>query len=160
MAKTMTRKKTDSEKLIQRLRATTGKKAQLINAMQDGIKGHFPEMLGMEFLHVSPERVTASLRVRPELCTLDGILHGGAIMAFADTLGAFGAVLHLPDGARTVTIESKTNFLGAAPRDALIFGSATPLHLGRTTSVWQTQIVGENGKAIALVTQTQLVLKG
>ncbi len=128
--------------------------------MQAGIKGLFPELIGIEFTHVTPERVAASLRVRPELCTLDGILHGGVIMAFADTLGAFGAVLHLPDGARTVTVESKTNFLGAAPRNSLIFGEAKPVHLGRTTSVWQTQIVGENGKAIALVTQTQLVLKG
>lgn len=118
MAKTMTRKKTDSEKLVQRLRATTGKKAQLINAMQDGIKGHFPEMLGMEFLHVSPERVTASLRVRPELCTLDGILHGGAIMAFADTLGAFGAVLHLPDARAPSPSNPKQIF--SAPRRATL----------------------------------------
>jgi uncharacterized protein (TIGR00369 family) len=86
-------------------------------------------------------------------------MHGGAIMAFADTLGAVGTVLNLPPGAGTTTIESKTNFFAAAPAGATVTGVSTPLHRGRRTMVWQTQVALADGKPVALVTQTQMVLE-
>lgn len=119
----------------------------------------FARLLGIEFLTAFKERVTASLLIRPDLCTVNSMIHGGAIMAFADTLGAAGTVLNLPDGAGTTTIESKTNFLAAAPAGQKVLGEATPVHLGRRTMVWQTRITLENGRAVALVTQTQMVLE-
>jgi uncharacterized protein (TIGR00369 family) len=119
----------------------------------------FAKLLGIEFLTASKERVTASLLVRPELCTVNRMIHGGAIMAFADTLGAAGTVLNLPAGAGTTTIESKTNFLAAAPAGQKALGEATPVHIGRRTMVWQTRITLENGRAVALVIQTQMVLE-
>jgi uncharacterized protein (TIGR00369 family) len=88
------------------------------------------------------------------------VLHGGAVMAFADTLGAWGTVLNLPAGASTTTIESKTNFLGPAPAGTVVAGEATPVHRGRRTQVWQTKVTRADGKPVALVTQTQLVLEG
>ncbi|HEV3177409.1 MAG TPA: PaaI family thioesterase [Stellaceae bacterium] len=119
----------------------------------------FARLLGIEFLSASPERVTAEMLVRPELCTVNSTIHGGAIMAFADTLGAAGTVLNLPAGAGTTTIESKTNFLAAAPVGAKLLGEALPVHRGRRTMVWQTRLTLENGRAVALVTQTQMVLE-
>ena len=92
------------------------------------------------------------------MCTAGGILHGGAFMALADTAGAIGAVLNLRDGANTTTIESKTNFLGGAPIGAVVTAEATPVHVGRRSSVWQTRITNDVGKLLALVTQTQLVI--
>ncbi|MGR3783500.1 MAG: PaaI family thioesterase, partial [Albimonas sp.] len=92
-------------------------------------------------------------------CTAGHILHGGAIMAFADALGALGTVLSMPKDAKgTTTIESKTNFLGAAKEGTTVTGTATPIHKGGRTSVWQTRITREDGKNVALVTQTQLIL--
>ena len=119
----------------------------------------FAKLLGIEFLSASKERVTASMVVRPDLCTVNSMIHGGAIMAFADTLGAAGTVLNLPEGAGTTTIESKTNFLAAAPAGQRLLGEATPVHIGRRTMVWQTRLTVENGRAVALVTQTQMVLE-
>ena len=119
----------------------------------------FARLLGIEFLTASKERVSARMLVRPELCTVNSVIHGGAIMAFADTLGAAGTVLNLPEGAGTTTIESKTNFLAAAPAGATLIGEALPVHLGRRTMVWQTRLTLENGRAVALVTQTQMVLE-
>src|ERR1700730_3846135 len=84
-------------------------------SIQDRLKGLFSDLIGIELSEVAPERVAARLTVRDELCTTGKVLHGGAIMAFADTLGAIGTFVNLPQGARTTTIESKTNFLGAAP---------------------------------------------
>jgi len=118
----------------------------------------FPGLLGIELTEARPERVCAVLPVRPDLCTTGEALHGGAFMAFADTLGAVGTFLNLPAGARTTTIESKTNFLGAAPLGTRVSGESTPLHRGRTTMVWQTRIHSESGKLIAVVIQTQMVL--
>jgi uncharacterized protein (TIGR00369 family) len=92
------------------------------------------------------------------LCTRPAVLHGGAIMAFADTLGAAATILNLPEGAGTTTIESKTNFIAAAPEGTRIKGEATPLHRGRRTMVWQTRVTTAEGKLVAVVTQTQLVL--
>jgi uncharacterized protein (TIGR00369 family) len=132
----------------------------LAASIQDRLRGLFPDLLGIELTEVAPERVAARLTVRDELCTTGKALHGGAIMAFADTLGAVGTFVNLPQGTRTTTIESKTNFLGAAPLGARILGESTPVHRGRTTMVWQTRITLETGKLVALVTQTQMVLPG
>jgi len=119
----------------------------------------FAETLGIRFLSASRERVTAEMTVREALCTHASTAHGGAIMAFADTLGAAGTVLNLPDGAGTTTIESKTNFLAAAPLGSRLLGEATPVHRGRRTQVWQTRVTTEEGRPVALVTQTQMVLE-
>ena len=119
----------------------------------------FAKLLGIEFVSASPERVSAEMLVRPELCTVNSVIHGGALMAFADTLGAAGTALNLPAGAGTTTIESKTNFLAAAPAGATVLGEATPVHRGRRTMVWQTRLTLENGRAVALVIQTQMVLE-
>jgi uncharacterized protein (TIGR00369 family) len=117
----------------------------------------FAKLLGMTFTGAEPDRVTAELVVRDDLCTRPAVLHGGAIMAFADTLGPAGTVLNLPEGAWTTTIESKTNFIGPAPLGSRIMGEATPVHRGRTTMVWQTRVTTEAGRLVALTTQTQLV---
>jgi 1,4-dihydroxy-2-naphthoyl-CoA hydrolase len=130
----------------------------LAATIQERFKGTLPELMGIRLTEVTPERVLAELTVRPELCTVGGVMHGGAFMAFADTLGAVGTIANLPQGARTTTIESKTNFIGAAPAGSRVLGEATPLHRGRTTMVWQTRISAESGKLLALVTQTQMVL--
>ena len=119
----------------------------------------FAEHIGLQLVSATKERVVAQLPVTKQLCTRPDVLHGGAIMAFADTLGAAGAVLNLPAGAGTTTIESKTNFMGPAALGTTITGEATPVHRGRRTQVWQTRITGENGKLVALVTQTQMVLE-
>ncbi len=118
----------------------------------------FPRLMGVEIVEATRSRVRARLNVRPDLCTASNILHGGAIMAFADTLGAIGAWLNLPEGALTTTIESKTNFIGAAKEGSTVTGESTPFHVGRRSSVWQTKISREDGKLVAVVTQTQMVL--
>jgi uncharacterized protein (TIGR00369 family) len=121
----------------------------------------FAKTMGVEIVEASPARVVARLLVRPELCTTGGTLHGGAAMALADTIGAVGAYLSLPPGATgTTTLESKTNFIGAAKVGTTVTAEAAPMHNGKRTSVWQTRITGEDGKPVALVIQTQLVLGG
>jgi 1,4-dihydroxy-2-naphthoyl-CoA hydrolase len=120
----------------------------------------FAKTMGVEITEATPDRVVGRLLVRPDLCTGGAILHGGAVMAFADSLGAIGAFLSLPEGAiGTTTIESKTNFLGAAKAGITVIGETTPVHKGNRTSVWQTRITREDGKAVALVIQTQMVLR-
>ena len=126
--------------------------------MQERFKGTLPDLMGIEFTDVAPEKVIARLTVRKDLCTIGDNLHGGAIMAFADTLGAAAAILNMPPNARTTTIESKTNFIRGAPLGSRVIGEAVPLHKGRTTVVCQTTIRSEAGKLVALVTQTQLVI--
>ncbi|MBV8474337.1 MAG: PaaI family thioesterase [Hyphomicrobiales bacterium] len=118
----------------------------------------FAAMLGIQFLEASADRVTAELVVREDLCTRPAILHGGAIMAFADTLGAAGAILNLAGGQSTATIESKTNFLAPAPLGVKLIGEATPVHRGRSLMVWQTRMTIGDGRLVALTTQTQIVL--
>lgn len=118
----------------------------------------FAELLGIEMVSAEPDRIVGTMTVREELCTRPAVVHGGAIMAFADTLGAIGTLANLAAGAGTTTIESKTNFLRAAPLGARLTGEATAVHLGRRTMVWQTRITNPEGKLIALVTQTQMVL--
>jgi uncharacterized protein (TIGR00369 family) len=119
----------------------------------------FPGLLGIRFLEADGDRVRAELTVRNELCTVPGVMHGGALMAFADTLGACATVMRLPKGAATTTIESKTNFLAAAATGTTITGECTVLHAGRRTVVCQTRIMDANGRLLALVIQTQAVLE-
>ena len=126
--------------------------------IQERLKGILPELLGIQLVEVTPDRVLATLVVRPELCTTGKILHGGSIMAFADTLGAVGTVVNMPQGHGTATIESKTNFIGGAAEGTTVTGESTPVHKGRTTQVWQTRITNAEGKLVALVTQTQIVM--
>jgi 1,4-dihydroxy-2-naphthoyl-CoA hydrolase len=126
--------------------------------MQMLFEGVFPGLMGLEIKEAAPEKIVASMLVRPDLCTVGGVCHGGALMAFADTMGAIGTVVNLPPKARTTTIESKTNFMGAAPVNTRITAESVPLHRGRTTQVWQTTIRSEAGKLVAVVTQTQMVL--
>jgi uncharacterized protein (TIGR00369 family) len=118
----------------------------------------FASLIGMTFVHAEPDRVVAELTIRDDLCTRPAVAHGGVLMSFADTLGAAATILNLPEGAATTTVESKTNFLAAAPAGARIVGEATPVHRGRTTMVWQTRISTDAGRLVALVVQTQLVL--
>jgi uncharacterized protein (TIGR00369 family) len=119
----------------------------------------FAELLGVRYTSASKERVTAELLVRDDLCTNPAVLHGGALMAFADTLGAAATILNLPEGTWTTTIESKTNFLAPAPAGSKVIGETTPIHRGRTTMVWQTRVTTEQGRPVALVIQTQMVLQ-
>jgi uncharacterized protein (TIGR00369 family) len=118
----------------------------------------FPGLMGVKLLEVSPERVLAEMPVRADLCTAGGILHGGAYMAFADTLGAVGTVVNLPQGKMTTTTDSSTKFTAGAKVGTTVRGECVALHRGRTTLVWQTSVTNEAGKLCAVVTQTQLVL--
>lgn len=130
----------------------------LTASIQERFKGLLPDLMGIELAEVTPDRVVAHMTVRKDLCTIGDNLHGGAIMAFADTLGAIAAILNMPQGARTTTIESKTNFIRGAPAGTRVSGESVPLHKGRTTVVCQTTIRSDAGKLVALVTQTQLVI--
>src|ERR1700750_3153387 len=116
----------------------------------------FSDLMGVEIVERDKTRVVGKLLVREDLCTSGGILHGGAYMAFADALGAVGGVLNLAPGSHTTTLESKTNFFRGAPVGTTVTGEATPLHVGRRSSVWQTRITNDEGKLMALVTQTQM----
>jgi len=118
----------------------------------------FPKMIGLEITEASPSRVRARLAARNELCRSGGTLHGGAIMSLADIVASCGAYLNLPEGAATTTIESKTNFIGAAKEGGAIYAEAVPLHVGRRSSVWQTNVTREDGKLVAVVIQTQMVI--
>ena len=119
----------------------------------------FAKLVGVEITSATPEAIEGYLDVRDDLCTTGGIIHGGAVMAFADAMGAVGAFVSLPEGAKgTTTIESKTNFLGAAKIGERVTAVAKPLSIGRRVSVWQTTMTRPDGKPVAVVTQTQLVL--
>src|SRR5258706_7323520 len=115
-------------------------------------------LVGVRLVSADAERVVAELDVKPQLCTTGGALHGGAYMAFADTLGAVGTILNLPAGSRTTTTDSSTKFMAAAKLGTTVTGESVALHRGRTTMVWQTSIRRADGKLCALVTQTQLVI--
>ena len=129
-----------------------------IEQIQQMLDPVFPGLMGVRLVTVEPERVVAELRVRPDLCTIGGILHGGASMAFADTLGAVGTVINMPQGKRTTTTDSSTKCIGGARVETTVTGECVALHRGRTTMVWQTSIRSAEGKLCAVVTQTQLVL--
>jgi len=113
--------------------------------------------LGIEFVEVSRDKVVAKLKITPNLLTTTGTVHGGTLMAFADTIGAAGTVANLAPEQSTATLESKTNFF-AACKSGTIRAEATPLHKGKRTHVWQTRITDENGKLLSLTTQTQMIL--
>ena len=117
----------------------------------------FTKLLGVNVLHRSAERTEAELPVRAELCNRRGVLHGGAVMALGDMLGGMTARISLPDGGRTATIESKTNFFAALPEGDTAHAVCMPLHRGRTTIVLETRITRDDGKLAAIVTQTQLI---
>jgi uncharacterized protein (TIGR00369 family) len=127
-------------------------------AIQKRIRGLFPDLMGMEFVEAGPDLVSAKLKVRADLCTGGSILHGGAIMAFADTIGAVATILNIPESSGTATLESKTNFFRPAPAGTEVTGTCTALHRGKRTMTWQTTITSAEGKLIAVVTQTQMVL--
>jgi len=129
-----------------------------VEALQQRIGPLFPGLMGVRLREATPERVLAELEVRPDLCTAGGVLHGGAVMAFADTLGAIGTVLNLGEGQRTTTTDSSTKFIGAAKAGSTVVGECTALHRGRTTMVWHTTVRTPQGKLCAVVTQTQLVM--
>jgi 1,4-dihydroxy-2-naphthoyl-CoA hydrolase len=118
----------------------------------------FADFMGLKVTHVSPDKVEAELVVRHELENRFGVLHGGALMALADNLGGTATMANLPEGGRTATIESKTNFFAPIPVGDTARAECTPLHRGRTTMVWQTRITRNDGKLCALVTQTQIVI--
>lgn len=125
----------------------------------NSIKMPFAELKGITFIAAEPDRVVATMQVRADLCTLRHTIHGGAVMAFADSVGAAATVINLPEDAKgTTTLESKTNFIGGAKEGSVVTAIATPVHRGRRTQVWQTRIETEEGKLVAVVTQTQLVL--
>ena len=119
----------------------------------------FAELAGITFVEADKDRVVARMLVRPDLCTLSHTIHGGAVMALADSVGAAATVINLPEDAKgTTTIESKTNFIGSAKEGTTVIAIATPVHRGRRTQVWQTRLETEEGKLVAVVTQTQMVL--
>lgn len=117
------------------------------------------KLFGCEVTRVEPDLVEARLVARDDMGNGVGILHGGAYMAFADYLGALGTVINLPKGAGTTTMESKTNFFAPAPIGSTVIGTSTPLHKGRRTMVWQTRLTNPDGRLLAMVTQTQMVLE-
>jgi uncharacterized protein (TIGR00369 family) len=119
----------------------------------------FASLMGITLATVTPDLVIGELKVREDLCTRPNVLHGGAYMAFADTIGAVATVANLKEGETTTTIESKTNFFAAIPLGDTARAECTPLHKGRSTMVWQTKITRGDGRLCAVVTQTQMVLK-
>jgi len=126
--------------------------------MQAMLEAMFPKVLGMRLLEVTPDRLRAELTVTPDICTTGNTLHGGAAMTMADFLGAAGTFLNLPPGAGTTTIESKTNFVGAAKVGQRVEATCEPVHKGKSMQVWRTTLTRDDGRTIATVTQTQMVL--
>ncbi len=119
----------------------------------------FARLLGIEFISAEADSLAARMLIRPDLCTIGGIAHGGAIMSFADTLGAAAAFIGLPPDARgTTTVESKTNFVAPAPAGSTVLGRTTLVHRGKKTQIWQTLVATEDEKLVALIVQTQMNL--
>jgi uncharacterized protein (TIGR00369 family) len=129
-------------------------------AVQGLLEPLFPGLMGVRVTGLAPDRVVGEMEIRPELCTTGGILHGGAYMAFADTLGAVGTLMNLAPGKRTTTTDSSTKFMAGARVNTRVVGESVALHRGQTTMVWQTSIRNAEGRLCAVVTQTQLVLDG
>jgi len=125
--------------------------------INERLRGTLGEFLGLRVVEAMPDRVVAELTIRDELRTAGGALHGGTIMALADTVGAVGTTLNLPAGAGTTTLESKTNFFGAG-RAGIVRAESTPLHRGKRTQVWQTRVTDDAGRLLAQTIQTQMVL--
>ena len=126
-------------------------------AMTEALSGTLGALLGIRFVETTKERVVAELTIRDELRTVGGALHGGTLMAFADTIGAAATIVNLPPNAGTTTLESKTNFF-AAGRVGVVRAEAVPLHRGKRTMVWQTRVTDETGRLLSLTIQTQMVL--
>src|ERR1700743_2088400 len=123
------------------------------------MKMPFAELKGVTFVEAETDRVVARMLGRPDLCTLSHTIHGGAVMALADSVGAAATVINLPQDAKgTTTIESKTNFIGSAKEGTTVIATGTPAYRGRRTQVWQTRLETEEGKLVAIVTQTQMLL--
>jgi 1,4-dihydroxy-2-naphthoyl-CoA hydrolase len=138
-----------------------GKRGRMQMDLADRMQQELPPLprwLGLKVTIAEPDRVVAELTVREELCTAGSIMHGGAIMAFADTVGAIGTIVNLREGQGTTTLESKTNFFAGSSAGTRLIAEATPLHRGRRTQVWETRISNEQGRLVAKVTQTQMVL--
>ena len=129
-----------------------------VAAVQKLVDSIFPGLMGVRIMVAEPDRIVGEMTVRPDLCTSGGTLHGGAYMAFADTLGAIGTVVNLAPGKRTTTTDSSTKFMTGAKVGTVVTGESTPLHKGRTTQVWQTMVRNDQGKLCAVVTQTQLIM--
>jgi len=129
-----------------------------VAAIQALIEPLFPGLMGIRVTELAGDRVIAEMPVRADMCTTGGILHGGAYMAFADTLGAIGTIVNLGPGKRTTTTDSSTKFIAGARVGTSITANCVALHRGRSTMVWQTSITNADGKLCALVTQTQLIL--
>jgi 1,4-dihydroxy-2-naphthoyl-CoA hydrolase len=128
------------------------------SGINERLNGTLATLLGIRIVEAGPERVVAELAIRDDLRTVGGALHGGTLMALADTVGAVATVLNLPPRAGTTTLESKTNFF-AAGRTGLVRAEATPLHRGRRTMVWQTRVTDEAGRLLSQTIQTQMVLE-
>ncbi len=124
----------------------------------EGNRSHFSKFIGLKIVSYSRDKIEAILEAREELSNRAGVLHGGAIMTLADTIGGVGTTANLPKGYGTVTIESKTNFISGIPIGDTAHAECVPLHRGRTTQVWQTKITRKDGRLAAIVTQTQLVI--
>ena len=118
----------------------------------------FMRLLGIELVSVAEDKILARMLAREEIGNGYGALHGGAYMAFADYIGALGTILNLPKGCTTTTLESKTNFFAPAGFGQVVHGESVPLHRGRRTMAWQTRLTNADGRLLALVTQTQMVL--
>jgi 1,4-dihydroxy-2-naphthoyl-CoA hydrolase len=127
---------------------------ELVN---EHMQGTLSTLLGLRVVEVTPDRVVAELTIRDDLRTVGGALHGGTLMALADTVGAVATIANLPPGATTTTLESKTNFF-AAGKNGLVRAETTPLHRGKRTQVWQTRVTDESGRLLSLTIQTQMVL--
>ena len=128
-----------------------------LTTISAALEGTLAQLLGISIIEATPDCVVAQLAIRDDLRTVGGSLHGGTLMALADTVGAVATVLNLPAGATTTTLESKTNFF-AAGRAGMVRAEATPLHRGKRTMVWQTRVTDEGGRMLSLTIQTQMVL--
>jgi uncharacterized protein (TIGR00369 family) len=129
----------------------------LVDSLQQNLPD-YPRFLGMRYLEASADRLVAEMTVRQDMSNGGGTIHGGALMTFADTLGAVATIVNIPRDRTTTTLESKTNFIGPAPVGTRLIGEVVPLHRGKRTQIWETRITTEAGKLVAKVTQTQLVL--
>lgn len=121
------------------------------------LQGGMSRALGVRLISLTRKKVTAEMRIKPMHINRNGRVNGGALMAFADVLGAMGTIANLAPGQRTATLESKTNFF-AAGRGPAVSAVCIPLHIGRTTMVWQTTLKNPDGRMVAIVTQTQIVI--
>jgi 1,4-dihydroxy-2-naphthoyl-CoA hydrolase len=137
----------------------SGTKATMGRAHEVVLRGGMAKTLGVRLIRVTKKGITAEMPIAPKHLNRSGRVNGGALMAFADALGATGTVANLPEGHRTTTLESKTNFF-AAGEGPMLKAVSKPLHIGRTTMVWQTTIRNADGRLVAVVTQTQMVLPG